>query len=133
MDRDLITGKRKRFDMLQAEKIQKGFDNTDEILKSEEQLEFESQIRKGEVDIFSSEDVKDRRYYRKEDVDKFEQKMESLIEKGEKDFLSQEEYDFIVKGRKDVDNLERKALVMKGDNGAKYVPIFVEKESKEEE
>lgn len=116
------------YEDLQKGIIASNFENADEILKSEHELKFEDDIRKGEVDVITTDDLKEDysdEYYTAKDVAKFESELDSLIKKGEEDFITEEEYDSLVNGRADIDDLERKAVAFKKGDVDGYVEIFV--------
>jgi len=123
------------------EDIQKGiiasnFTNTNEILKSEQVLKFEEDIKKGNVDVITNDDLKedyDNKYYTAKDVSKFEGELDALINKGETDFLTDEEYESLEKGRADIDGLERKAVAFRKGEVDGYVEIFVSSKPEGEE
>lgn len=123
------------YEDLQKGIIASNFENTDDILKSEQELKFIDDIRKGEVDVITTEDLKEDfndKYYTASGIAKCEQAMEALIKKGEDDHLTEEEYESLTKGREDIDRLERKAVAIKKGDVDGYAEIFVEPKSEDE-
>jgi hypothetical protein len=119
---------RPKIDEFQKGLIAKSF----AIEKSEQEIEFENQISKGEIDVVSADDLKESFggvFYKAEDVAKLENQIDTLIEKGQKEYLEEEEFNVLEKSTKDFSKLEQVALVTpKG-----YVKVFVQKQEQEEQ
>ncbi len=126
-----------KIDELQKAHIMGNFANSDQVLKSEDQLDFEDKVKKGEVEVITLEDVKEDygdKYFLKSDIDKFEDDLEVLIKKGEEEFLTEEEWDALSKGRADIEKLEAKAIaVQKGDKSGYLEVLVIPQEDAEEE
>lgn len=104
--------------------------NADEVLKSNDEVNLENAIHKGEVEVISMEDIKETygdRFWKGEDVAQVEKNIESLIQKGENEFLEEEEFDALTKAMEDINTLDRKAVAMKRGNAIVYKEIFVQK------
>jgi len=111
-----------KFDEIQKGHIASNF----ESVKSDEQVAFETSIQKGEVEVVSVDDLKESygsKFFKSEDVNAFENQLESLIKKGQDSALEEAEWDFLEKGRTDMDALEAVAVATpKG-----YARVYVAK------
>jgi len=125
-----------KFDESQAEIIKANISNSDEVLKSEQEVSLEEAVTKGEVDVISIDDINEtynNEFYKSEDVKKIEANMDALIEKGESDHLTEEEFAELEKAMADIKKLERKAIaVPKGDTHT-YREVYVMAQEEGEE
>jgi len=135
MNHDILTSE-KTFEDIQKGIIASNFSNANEILPSKGAVKFQEDIKKGEVDIISTDDIKSdhgNKYYTASDIEKFEGVLEGLVKKGEDDHLSEEEFEFLSKGREDIDGLERKAVAVKKGEVDGYVEVYVSPKSEDDE
>lgn len=100
-----------------AKGILAGFSNVDEITKSEEEIKLQDSLRKGEIEIISVEDLKENYngvYLTKEKLEKAQSDVDSLIEKGEKSFVTEEEVETIEVLQNQINN--SKQVILKGED-----------------
>lgn len=135
MDEDLLKNGKKFPDMMR-ERIMKGISNADEVLKSEEQEQFEERVRKGEVDVATIEELDNEyggRFWKGEDIDAVKAECDSIIEKGETEEISEDEYEFATSNLTRMKGLIEKAMPVPTEEGHYYQRIFVEPQGNSEE
>ena len=74
------------------------------------------------------EDVKESYnnvFYKGEDIHSMGENLDTLIEKGENEYLEQDEFDALLKGLDDYKQLERKAIAVPKGEGHTYREIYV--------
>lgn len=113
-----------------------GISNAHEVLKTDTDLKIEEEVQKGEVEVISMDDVKESHgnvFWKGEDVAAINAKCESVIEKGEKDFLGEGEWADLEKAMDSIKELERKAIAVPFRGGHIYREIFVRPIEKKED
>lgn len=133
MDARIINGGGDFNNMMKA-KIASAFTNTEEMLRTDEETSLIGEIQKGEVAVIGKDALEkehNMEFFFGKDVRAFEKRVDDLVTKGEKDYLTQDEYEEMCKGLHDLKNITRKAIVLKGEKSGvtKYLDIFVKGEA----
>ena len=127
---DNILG-READDVYMANIIKGNITNADEVLKSDAEVNFEEEIKKGEVEVLTMEDVKEsynNQFWKGEDIATVEANIETVIKKGEEEYLEEDEFDELEKAMEDFNSLERKAVVaVQKGNAQSYREIYVKR------
>lgn len=127
---DNILG-REKDDVHMANIIKGNITNADEVLKSDAEVAFEEEIKKGEVEVLTMEDVKEsynNQFWKGEDIATVEANIETVIKKGEEEYLEEDEFDELEKAMEDFNSLERKAVVaVQKGNAQSYREIYVKR------
>jgi len=108
--------------------IKGNISNADDVLKSEKELSLEESIRKGDVEVISMDDLKEsynNTFYKGEDIDTMGKNLDILIEKGESEYLEEDEFEALEKGLADYRALERKAIATPRGEGVAYKEVYV--------
>ena len=116
--------------------ILKGFSNLDDIVKSEEQERIEKAISEGTVKVVSIEDISKNyggKFFTPKNISKCEVGLNSQIEKGEKDYLTMEEFEELEEAQEDFNSLEE--VIVKGEiDGDSFMQrVFVQRHIADEE
>jgi len=134
MSKDILTGIRQ--DEIQKAIIANHFSNKDEVLKSDEQISFEDEVRKGVVEVVTLDEIKEDyndQMWLKKDLQEIENNAEALIQKGEKDYLTQDEWDNLKETGEKINALERKAVAIQKGQKVDYIEVFVEPTTDEDD